>query len=82
MIGGIVVAIGIVYGIGNYFGKLEKDREIIQTETKIKDTEKQTETLKLENNHLKQLMDSLNQEIKTLTSKAEPIKNDTTKKQK
>lgn len=38
IISGIVVSIGLIYGVGNYFGKLEKDREIYQIE-------KQNETL-------------------------------------
>jgi len=80
MIGGIVVAIGIVYGIGNYFGKLEKDREIIQSENKMKETESQIKTLNLENNRLKKVIDSLNQEIKEVSSKIDLEKNDTTKK--
>jgi hypothetical protein len=36
IISGIVGAILIVYGIGNYFGKLEMEREIIQSESKLK----------------------------------------------
>ena len=32
IISGLVVAAGIIYGIGNYFGKLEKDREVFQSE--------------------------------------------------
>lgn len=75
LISGTAFIILLIYGIGNYFGKLEKDREIMQTEAKLKDTEAQTENLKLENNHFKQAVDSLEKEVKTLTSKPEQVKN-------
>ena len=64
----------LVFGIGNYFGKLEKDREVMQTETKIQEVEKQRETFNFENNHLKQTNDSLQKLVTTLTSKSETIK--------
>lgn len=69
IISGTVFAILLVFGIGNYFGKLEKDREIMQTETKIKDVEKENEALNIEKNHLKQTNDSLQKVVTTLTNK-------------
>lgn len=48
IISGIVVSIGLIYGIGNYFGKLEKDREIYQIE-------KQNETLENKINQLTEI---------------------------
>jgi hypothetical protein len=82
VISGAAFVVILVYGIGNYFGKLEKDREIMQTETKIKNAETYTGNLKLENDHLKKTIDILKQEIKTLTSKSELRKSDTIKKNK
>lgn len=73
VISGTAFVVLLVFGIGNYFGKLEKDREIMQTETKIKDSETQTETLKIENTYLKQTIDSLTQEVKMLTSNTERL---------
>jgi hypothetical protein len=69
IISGTVFVILLVFGIGNYFGKLEKDREIMQTETIIKDVEKENEALNIENNHLKQTNDSLQKVVTTLTNK-------------
>ncbi len=69
IISGTAFVILLVFGIGNYFGKLEKDREIIQTETKIKDVEKEKEALNIEKNHLKQTNDSLQKVVTTLTNK-------------
>lgn len=69
IISGSVSIILLVFGIGNYFGKLEKDREIMQIETKIKDVEKANEALNIEKNHLKQLNDSLQKVVTTLTNK-------------
>ena len=69
IIGGTASIILLVFGIGNYFGKLEKEREIMQTETKIKDVEKEIEALNIEKNHLKQANDSLQKMVKTLTNK-------------
>lgn len=82
IISGTAFVILLVFGIGNYFGKLEKDREVMQTETKIQEVEKQRETLHFENNHLKQTNDSLQKLVTTLTSKSETIKIDTFKKTK
>jgi hypothetical protein len=53
IISGIVVSIGIVFGIGNYLGKLEKDRQIIESESKIKDIEKKYQDSIKENYILK-----------------------------
>jgi hypothetical protein len=53
LISGIVVGAGIVLGIGNYLGKLEKDREIIQFEVKIKEAEKKYQDTFNENEVLK-----------------------------
>ena len=72
IISGAVFVILLVFGIGNYFGKLEKDREIMQTETKIKEAENVTETLKFENRNLRVRIDSLQLEIKNLISKPRP----------
>lgn len=72
IISGAVFVIILVFGIGNYFGKLEKDREIMQTETKIKEAENVTETLKFENKKLSVRIDSLQLEIKNLISKPSP----------
>ncbi|MBF2092073.1 hypothetical protein FPG87_13020 [Flavobacterium psychrophilum] len=80
IIGGIVVAVGIIYGIGSYFGKLEKDREIFQNETKMQEVEKKSESLTLENNNLKQENDSLKKVTSNLTSKTMPIMNKAIKK--
>jgi hypothetical protein len=69
IISGTVFVILLVFGIGNYFGKLEKDREIMQTETIIKDVEKENEALNIEKNHLKLTNDSLQKVVTTLTNK-------------
>lgn len=74
MIGGIVVAVGLIFGIGNYFGKLEKDREIIETEARMKDVESQNEKLKIENTNLNGIIRDIENK-KTMS----PI--DTTKKE-
>jgi hypothetical protein len=82
IISGTAFVILLVFGIGNYFGKLEKDREIMQTETKIKDIEKENEALNFEKNHLKQTNDSLQKVVTTLTNTPSTIINDTIKKSK
>ena len=69
IISGTAFVILLVFGIGNYFGKLEKYREIMQTESKIKEVEKENEALNIEKNHLKQTNDSLQKVVKTLTNK-------------
>jgi hypothetical protein len=69
IISGTAFVILLVFGIGNYFGKLEKDREIMQTETKIKDIENENRALNIEKNNLKQTNDSLQNVVKTLTNK-------------
>ncbi|MDJ1502044.1 hypothetical protein [Xanthocytophaga agilis] len=74
VISGAAFVILLVFGIGNYFGKLEKEREIIQTENKIKEAENFSITLKTENNRLKLTVDSLQNEIISLTSKLNPVK--------
>jgi len=74
MIGGIVVAVGLIFGIGNYFGKLEKDREIIKTEARMKDVESRNEKLKIENTNLNGIIRDIENK-KTMS----PI--DTTKKE-
>jgi len=73
IISGAVFIILLVFGIGNYFGKLEKDREIMQTETKIKEAENLTGTLKNENIKLGVTIDSLQLEIKNQKSKLNPV---------
>ena len=82
IISGAAFIILLFFGIGNYFGKLEKDRDVMQTEMKILEIEKQRENLIFENNHLKQANDSLKKLVTTLTSKSETIKIDTNKKAK
>lgn len=72
IISGIVVAVGIIFGIGNYFGRHEKDKESIRTEETIKEIEK-------ENNHLKQSNDSLKQIIEKQNSISELTKIDSIK---
>jgi hypothetical protein len=69
IISGTTFVILLIFGIGNYFGKLEKDREIMQTETKIKDVEKENEALNIEKNQLKQTNDSLQKVVTNLTTK-------------
>jgi hypothetical protein len=54
IIGGIFVTLGMIFGIGNYFGKLEKDREIIDVELKMKVIDSQNKNLKIENENLKE----------------------------
>jgi cell division protein FtsB len=78
VISGAAFVVLLIYGIGNYFGKLEKDREIIQTESKIKEAESKNEKLMLENNQLRQAIDSLKQDVK-MKSNFEGLKNDTIK---
>lgn len=56
IIGGVVFALGLSYGVGNFFGKLEVNKETIQLETKIKETERYNEALKLE---MRNLQDSI-----------------------
>jgi len=41
----------------------------MQTETKIKEVEKENEALNIKKNHLKQTNDSLQKVVKTLTNK-------------
>lgn len=60
IISGILTSILIMYGIGHYFGNLEKEREIIESESKLKKSdeksisyEKENEKLNAENNSLK-----------------------------
>lgn len=77
IISGTAFVILLVFGIGNYFGKLEKEREIIQTETKIKDIKKENEALNFERNHLKQINDSLQKVSTSLTNTPSTIINDT-----
>lgn len=50
IISGLVVAAGIIYGIGNYFGKLEKDREVFQSEKLKEKMESQIQNLQSEKN--------------------------------
>ncbi|MFN9112752.1 MAG: hypothetical protein ACK5XN_22025 [Bacteroidota bacterium] len=59
IISGTVFVTLLVFGIGNYFGKLEKDREIMQIETKNKDAESLNESLKSENLKLRVTIDSI-----------------------
>jgi hypothetical protein len=61
LIGGIVGAIVIVFGIGNYFGKLERDREIIQYEERIKEGEQRDIESRKEIEALKHQISSLSQ---------------------
>ena len=77
IISGTAFVVLLVFSIGNYFGKLEKDREIMQSETKFQELVKQNEILNFERNHLKQANDSLQNETSKLTSKLETMKNDT-----
>lgn len=74
IISGTAFIILLVFGIGNYFGKLEKDREIMQTETKIKDIGKENEVLNIEKNNLKQTNDSLQKVVTILTNTPLTIK--------
>lgn len=63
IISGFVFIIGLTFGIGNYIGKHEKDKESLRTEEHIKEIEK-------ENNSLIHSIDSLKQ-ILIQTSKSE-----------
>jgi hypothetical protein len=56
IIGGIFVAAGTIFGIGNYLGKFEKEREIIQLGKTIDSKEQ----------YIKELEDEQNAELKTL----------------
>lgn len=56
IIGGIVVAVGTIFGVGNYLGKFEKEREIIQL----------GKTIDSKDQYIKELEDGQNAELKTL----------------
>ncbi|SHG13459.1 hypothetical protein SAMN05444405_1262 [Bacteroides luti] len=56
----IITAIGIIYGIGNYLGRLEKDREIIESDSKRNETEKKYKDCLYENENLKKQIDKKN----------------------
>lgn len=60
IIGGIVVAAGIIYSIGNYFGKFEKEREIIRLDLEMKKIENQKNEVIIENEKLKKTIIDLN----------------------
>ena len=49
IISGIVGAILIVYGIGHYFGNLEMEREIIESESKLKKSDEKNISYEIEN---------------------------------
>lgn len=66
IISGIVVASGLILGIGNYFGKLEKDREIYQIE-------KEKEALE---NKIKEFTEINTQVIKNSEKKADSLLNE------
>jgi cell division protein FtsB len=73
IISGIVFVILLVFGIGNYFGRIEKDKESLRTDEQLKKIEN-------ENISLRHTNDSLRQIVKNLDIKLESIKNDTIKK--
>lgn len=56
IIGAIVVAAGTIYGIGNYLGKFEKEREIIQL----------GKTIDSKDSYINELEDGQNAELRTL----------------
>lgn len=74
VISGAAFVILLVFGIGNYFGRLEKDREIIQIESKIKAVENLNENLKLENNNLNRKIDSLHNELNEIKGRPQSTK--------
>ena len=57
LISGIVVGIGIILGIGNYFGKFEKEREIIECDAKNKEIEKKYQDSFNENEVIKKQLE-------------------------
>lgn len=56
LISGIVVAFGIIFGIGNYFGKHDKDRESLRNEEQIKEIKQESVILRQANDSLKQFI--------------------------
>lgn len=58
VISGIVFAVLLIFGIGNYFGRIERDKESIRTEETIKKTETENTNLKKTNDSLKTLINS------------------------
>lgn len=67
IISGIVFVILLVFGIGNYFGRIEKDKESLRTDERLKKIEN-------ENVSLRETNDSLRQIVKNLNIKLESIK--------
>ena len=72
VISGLVFIILLVFGIGNYFGRIERDKDSLRTEDKIKELEKENNSLKLSNDSLKFL-------INNPTIKEQQTHSDTTK---
>ncbi len=60
IISAIIMAIGIIYGIDNYLSRLEKDREIIESDSKRNETEKKYKDCLYENENLKKQIDKKN----------------------
>ena len=65
LIGGIVVGIGIIFGIGNSIGKLEKEREIIVNEFKIREIENKYQDCSKENEVIKTQLEEKTSRYKT-----------------
>lgn len=53
LIGALIFIIGTSLALGNYFGKLEKDKEIIEANLRLRDVEKENKDLQFK---LKQLL--------------------------
>lgn len=85
LISGIAVAIGLIFSIGNYLGKLEKDRELFQFERQKDILEKEIKELKNKNNKIfsenKQIIQLQNQlinsekQIDSLVNETKNLKN-------
>lgn len=93
IIGGIVVAVGSIFGIGNYLGKFEKEREIIQLnkdidlrEGKIKmyeeNRDSEINTMRIENKNLKDTYEKIYNKNDSLTTVVENLKTEIKKLKK
>lgn len=65
LIGGFFVAATLFFSIGNFVGKIEKEREIIDTNTKIQLTEEKYQESIKTNETLKKELDLLTEKLKS-----------------
>lgn len=65
LIGGLFVGATLVFGIGNFIGKIEKDREIVETNNKLQSLEEKYQNLIETNKSLKIENDTLKIKLKS-----------------